>query len=498
MKRNLLISACVGLACSALPASAQISRLTHDVDYAVEMSGTASSGDYAPFWLTSNRYGLSSVENNSGYIRGRVQRSTQADSTRLWRVGYGLDLAIPANYTSKAVVQQFYFDVDLRAFRLSVGAKERGESLKNAALSSGGLTQSVNARPVPQVRVELPDFWAIPGTHNWLAVKGHLAYGLFTDNRWQRETHPEGALYSANALYHSKAGFLRIGNEKKFPLSFIGGLEMSAQFGGEAWNLGRRTDDPTFDNSHVNMGHGFKSFWHAFIPGGSDAFDGAYLNNEGNQLGSWHFQLNWKGKDWNLKAYAEHFFEDHSQMFLEYGWKDMLWGVEATLPKNPFVSTVLYEHLRTTDQTGGLYHDATPELGIQISGLDNYYNHSFYGAWQHWGQAMGNPLLLSPVYNENGEIKFKHNRITAHHFGLSGQPLPELSYRLLFSHVRSLGSYEVPNIKPQFANYFMAQADYAPRHFHGLSFSAAVGSNGGSLIGNSFGGMLTLRKTGHF
>ena len=32
----------------------------------------------------------------------------------------------------------------------------------------------------------------------------------------------------------------------------------------------------------------------------------------------------------------------------------------------------------------------------------------------------------------------------------------------------------------------------------GLSFSAAVGSNGGSLIGNSFGGMLTLRKTGRF
>lgn len=113
MKKNFLISACVGFACSALPASAQISRLTHDVDYAVEMSGTASSGDYAPFWLTSNRYGLSSVENNSGYIRGRVQRSTQADSTRLWRVGYGLDLAVPANYTSKAVVQQFYFDVAL-------------------------------------------------------------------------------------------------------------------------------------------------------------------------------------------------------------------------------------------------------------------------------------------------------------------------------------------------------------------------------------------------
>ena len=34
--------------------------------------------------------------------------------------------------------------------------------------------------------------------------------------------------------------------------------------------------------------------------------------------------------------------------------------------------------------------------------------------------------------------------------------------------------------------------------FAGSAALAAVGSNGGSLIGNSFGGMLTLRKTGHF
>ena len=498
MKKKTHAMVLLALVSSMLPSMAQVRRLGSNVENNVEMSGTASTGSYAPFWLTSNRYGLSSVENNSGYIRAGVYRDEKADSTRHWRIGYGLDCAIAANYTSTSVVQQCYVDVGLRAFRLSVGAKERGEELKNAMLSSGGLTQSTNARPVPQVRLELPDFWDIPGTHHWLAVRGHLAYGLFTDNSWQRNTHPEGAIYSANALYHSKAGFLRIGNEARFPLSFIGGLEMSAQFGGEAWNIGQRTDDPNFDNTHVNMGHGFKSFWHAFVPGGSDAFDGAYLNNEGNQLGSWHFQLNWKGKNWNLKAYAEHYFEDHSQMFLQYGWKDMLWGVEATLPRNPWVTTVLYEHLRTTDQTGGLYHDATAELPVQISGLDNYYNHSFYGAWQHWGQAMGNPLLLSPVYNENGEIKFKQNRVTAHHFGISGQPLPELAYRLLFSHIRSLGSYEKPNLNPQFANYFMAQADYAPRHFHGLSFSAAIGTNGGNLIGHSFGGMLTLRKIGIF
>lgn len=482
----------------ALPAAAQVGRLGHDVTYSVEMSGTASGGDFAPFWLTANRYGLSSVENNAGYLRGSISRSAEADSLRKWRIGYGIDLAVPAGYTSNFVIQQLYADVQLKALRLSVGAKERPEALKNAALSSGGLTYSTNARPIPQVRLELPQFWNIPGTHNWLAIKGHVAYGLYTDNAWQRNTHPEGGIYSANSLYHSKAGFLRVGNTQRFPLTFTGGLEMAAQFGGEAWNVAKRDDDPDFDNSHVYVGHSLKSFWNAFIPGGSDASDGNYLNSEGNQLGSWHFQLAWQGKGWSLKAYAEHFFEDHSQMFLEYGWKDMLWGVEATLPRNPFVTTVLYEHLRTTDQTGGLYHDATDALPVQISGVDNYYNHSIYGAWQHWGQAIGNPLLVSPVYNADGGITFRHNRVTAHHFGLAGRPLPTLGYRLLFSHVRSLGTYTVPTTDPVFGNFFMIEADYAPRNFFGLSFSAALAGNGGDLLGSGTGGMISVRKTGLF
>ena len=489
------------LAASALCLSeghAQVGRLTHDVGYSVEMSGTASSGDYAPFWLTANRYGLSSVENNSGYVRAGIFRQTEADSLRNWRIGYGADIAVPANYTSNFVIQQLYADFQFKALRLSIGSKERAEELKNAALSSGGMTYSTNARPIPQVRLELPDFWNIPKTGGWLAIKGHVAYGMYTDNSWQRDFHGEGGNYSANSLFHSKAGFLRIGNTDKFPLTFTGGLEMYAQFGGEAWNVLARGDDPNFDNSHVEMGSGIKDFWNVFVPGGSDATDGNYTNSEGNLLGSWHFCLNWQGKGWALKAYAEHYFEDHSQMFLEYGWKDMLWGVEATLPDNPFVTTVLYEHLRTTDQTGGVYHDATDILPVQISGLDNYYNHNIYGAWQHWGQAIGNPLLVSPVYNEDGTIGFLHNRITAHHFGIAGQPLPELGYRLLFTHIRSLGTYTRALTNPAYGNYFMLEANYAPRNFYGISFSGAFGTNGGDLLGSSTGGMLTIRKTGVF
>ncbi len=493
-----LLAACFLLLVGTLAVQAQFARLGKDVRYGLELNGTVAKGDYAPFYLTANRYGLSSLNESSGYVRAGIMRGVEADSARRWRIGYGADVAVAAGFTSTFVVQQLYADMQYKDLRLSVGAKERASELKNEALSSGGMTSSANARPVPQVRIELPDFWKIPGTRDWLAIKGHLAYGRFTDDNWQEGFHKDGTLYSANVLYHSKAGFLRVGNKQKFPLTFTGGLEMYTQFGGEAWNVIPRHDDPNFDNTHVQAGNGLESFWNVLVPGGRDASDGDYANSEGNKLGSWHFQLEWHGKGWGIKAYAEHYFEDHSQLFLEYGWKDMLYGVELSLPENPVAHSFLYEYLRTTDQTGGVYHDKTDKLPVQISGIDNYYNHNFYGGWQHWGQAMGNPLMLSPIYNKDGTIMFKHNRIRAHHFGIAGQPLPELGYRALFSHVKSLGTYAAPLTNPAYGNCFMLELDYAPRHFHGLSFTGTFATNGGSLTGNSKGGMLTIRKSGIF
>ena len=41
------------------------------------------------------------------------------------------------------------------------------------------MVESNNARPIPQIRLEVPDYVAIPGTHKWLHLKGHIAYGRF-------------------------------------------------------------------------------------------------------------------------------------------------------------------------------------------------------------------------------------------------------------------------------------------------------------------------------
>ncbi len=504
--KSLLLTAAATV-CS-LPATAQMSRLTHDLEYRAELSSTLSNGDFAPFWLTANRYGLSSVENNSGYLRGGLFRPIEADAARNWRIGFGADIAVPVNYTSDFVVQQLYADVQYKLIRLTVGQKEYAPELHNPHLSSGGMTEGINARPIPQVRVSLPEFWTIPGTKNWVAIKGHLAYGAFTDGKWQQEFTAGDVKphYTRHTLYHSKAGYLRIGNTDKFPVTITGGFEMVAQFGGEAWNVTPRDDDFSgFDPSYVEMANGPKAFWDAFIPGGEDASDGDYANIAGNHLGSYLLSLKYHGKGWSARAYAEHFFEDHSQLYPGYGWWDMLYGIEIELPRNPFVSTFLYENFDTRDQTGGLYHDKNHLLPIAIAGTDNYYNHSTFSGWQHWGQAIGNPLITSPIYNPSvtwysdtgkGRLWFADNRVTAHHFGLAGQPHKEWNYRLLFTHIKSLGTYAIPRPDPVYGNYFLCEIGYQPRWAKGLTIIAAAATNGGDLVGSSQGGMLTLRYNG--
>ena len=216
---------------------AQVERLGEDVQYGFSMRGTSGGGDNAPFWFSNNRYGLGPIDNHTVQARAYIKRDAEADSLRFWRIGYGADLVAGYGNQSEFNIQQLYFDVQWKMLRLSLGQKERASELKNEELSTGGMTLGINARPLPQVRLELPEFWAIPGTKGWFAVKAHIAYGMYTDNRWQRNWNAgTNNLYTKNSLFHSKALLMKIGNVKKFPLTLTWGLEMACQFGGRGYN----------------------------------------------------------------------------------------------------------------------------------------------------------------------------------------------------------------------------------------------------------------------
>lgn len=468
-----------------------------DFQYRVEMAGTVSSGTYAPLWLTANRFGMESEKPNSGYLRAGLEWHRQL--RRGWRIDAGLDLAGGVKQTSDFWIQQAYADISWKMLTLSIGSKERmGFPLeKNSELTSGWMAEGPNMRPIPQVRAEIKDYLSIPGTRNWVAFKGHLAYGSFTDSYWQKDFCGVNQTYTKNALYHSKSLMFRLGNKEKLPVEFEFGLFMATQFGGDQY---QKLPDGTSQLT-VDMPDGVKAYWHAFFPtaGGSDTPAGEQVNVEGNMLGSWNFALNYYWGDWKIRATLDHYFEDHSQMFWEYGrWKDGQLGIELYLPKNKWVSAVLWEGISTKDSSGPILYDGFwgSFSDLQMSGGDSYYNNYIYKAWQHYGQGIGNPLLVGPAYNADGSIAFKSNRMKAQHVGISGQPSDEWKWRILASYARHWGTYETPfdKVRKQFSS--MAEVTYLPQWAQGWSVSATFGMDRGNYLGNSTGGMITIRKTG--
>lgn len=232
-------------------------------------------------------------------------------------------------------------------------------------------------------------------------------------------------------------------------------------------------------------------------------------------------RLNFDYENWYLGFYAEHYFEDQSAMFhldydgygtgdnwnvkekrryLLYSLKDMMLGMELKLKGNRlYVNDIVFEYLYSKYQSGPIYHDRNVNISDHIGGNDNYYNHSIFTGWQHWGQVMGNPLYTSPIYNGDGIIEVKNNRFYAFHLGIGGEPSYDLSYRLLATYQRGFGQYNNPYPDPRDNISVMAEALYTfaeGTRLDGWSVKAAFGMDKGKLLGDNYGVQLTVTKRG--
>ena len=511
--------------------------LLRETVVSAEISATTSTGDYAPLWLSANRYGLSSVRPHSAYLRAAIERDIVNDSARDWRFGYGLDLALAAAHERTGILQQAYIQGAWKKITLTIGAKQRTMATQNAELASGALAMGINARPIPQVRLDI-DWFPFPWTRRWWQWRLYGAFGWTTDGRWQQQWVRPGERYARHTRYHEKALFWRFGREDIFPLTFDFGLQMATQFGGDSYNIKTtRINDNQYSDYHYDSG--LKAYWQALTQQGSDNTDGTNPNVAGNTLGSYVMQLRYQGPRWQARAYWERFFEDHSMLTLQYGIRDMLVGAEVTAPRNPYVTSAVVEYMGSTDQSGPIFHDETPNMPVKIAGRDDYYNHNLYAGWQHYGQPIGNPFITAPLYNKalaasyNGPtanadaptsptpvkgqasptaLRFYNNRVRAWHMALAGDPAPQWHWRAMASITRNWGSYAYPQPEVMSQQYFMAEATFSlpqatsralpsARHdagsapFTGWQFSLALGLDHGDLIGNSFGAQLTIRKS---
>ncbi len=490
--------------------------LGKDISYRVEAASTFSEGQ-TPLWLNANRYGLSSLKEGNGYLRASVIRPLRSDSLRRWGLGYGVDLAAPYNFTSNFVVQQAFVEGRWLHGAISIGSKEWPMELKNNFLSSGSQTLGINARPVPQVRLALPEYWTLPFAHGWIHLKGHIAYGRMTDDGWQHDVTSKESRYADDVLYHSKAAYLKIGNEEKFcPFSIVLGVEAASLFGGTAY-----VPDGEGGMTEIRGERGFKAYFNALTFGGSDVGETTYQNAQGDQLGSWLIRLNLDYDEWAIGIYGDKFFEDHSAMFaldydgygsgeewnekkrhhyVLYSAKDMMLGAELNLRTARWINDIVFEYLYTKYQSGPIYHDHTETISDHIGGKDNYYNHSIYTGWQHWGQVMGNPLYRSPIYNTDGTISVKDNRFMALHLGFDGHPWEDFTYRALITYQEGLGTYDEPYLKKHHDVSFLLEGryDFEVKPLNGWSVKLGYGMDFGAILGNSYGVQLSIVKAGIF
>ena len=461
--------------------------------YLVETSGLVANGNFAPFWFTANKYGTLGNENKQ--ILQKVGISYNRMISRHWKIDTGLELMGGKDLVSNFWIHQAYLDFTWKDLTISIGSKERqgGPLDKNAKLTGGWMVESSNARPIPQVRMELKDYLTIPLTKQWLAIKGHIAYGALIDGRWQENFVGSNQEFTKNTLYHSKSLMFRIGNRGKFPVEFELGIVTAAQFGGKRF---LKNEDGSIEVVK-DMPNGVKEFFKILIPKQKSTL----ANITGNHCGSWNFALNTYLDEWKVRTYMEHFFEDHSQMFWQYGrWKDGLLGIEIAPAKNPWIKAIVWEGMYTKNQTTPVLYDGAghsfPDL--QMSGNDHYYNNHEYLGWQYYGSTLGHPFLSGPLYNSDRSNEIKSTRVRSNHLGISGSPTSEWNWRFLSSFCRHWGTYRKPLDKQRKQFSGLLEVTYQPKWTKGWSASIAYGMDRGNYLGNSTGGLFTLRKIGGF
>ena len=456
------------------------------LDIKIESAGTLTDGDYAPFWITSNKYGIGSETRNKGYLKTGLFASKNLFDNKL-NVSIGTDILVSDNIQDNFYFHQLYADLKYRSLGLSIGAKERSNPFKNKDLSTGGLTLSNNARPIPQIEAGFPTFVEIPYTNGYMQIQGGISYGRFNDDKYKIPYAGDGS-YAENVLYHRKYAYFKI--EKKSPWSFVLGLEMDTQWGGDFYDK----------NGHRSSSSaGIKDFFKIITPmsGGSESNGTDQINIQGNVYGSWHFILNYKKENYSIKTYHEHYYDDHSGMFFK-NMPDGIYGLELNWNKKQIISSVLLEYIHTKNQSGPFLFDKSNNIPIQVSAGDNYYNHVDYISITNHGFVLGNPLLTSPIYNNKRTLQVLNTRLSAFHGGVSGYLTNDLKYKTLLTYSKSWGTPFIPSrqIRTQFSS--MLEMEYTPTKIEGWAFTGALAYDDSStIVGDNLGFQLKISKLFH-
>jgi hypothetical protein len=469
--------------------------------YRAETFGSVATGDNTPFWILNQQWGIVPLDANNLYVRGSVSHEQVLNED--WSFDVGIDI-VGANtsVSGNPWLQQLYGRLNWKILRMDIGLREDYTSSLNARLSSGDFVKSNNARPIPEIKLSIPEYILVPYTKGNMYLKGDFAVGRYLDSRWKRETAlPDHQNYTEDIFSHHKSVYFRFGNiADKNRLQFTLGVDHMTQWGGKLYKYSGS------QYTIINQPQGLSDFLRVTIAkegsAQATASDHAYV--AGSQWGAYLLRFDYKltAKD-QLSVYTDHFFDDGSGMAFE-NYRDGLFGIEYKKAEKTWLSGAVFEYVYTKQQTGPIHHNMQMDdahrdkLRKKGNGCDNYYNNGDYvNGPSNFGYTLGTPLLLSPVYNRNSSIAFNSNRIIAFHLGVEGYLHRDLQYRLLLTNGQSWGRYFAPfkSVKKGFASQL--ELTYTPACVNGLSVQLSGAYDEGAFFGgDTFGGSITLRKQG--
>lgn len=446
--------------------------------YTASVSGVASTGQTAPFWLQTHRHGDIAAAPYSGNLTaGIIKPATRPNRwydydfalTLTGRLQSRTDAVMPAmntlgtGYTNLAYAHARLYIVDI-----TLGIRPEQYGVPDPLLSGGGLLYTYNAHPMPQVRIGVDEWTAFPGLYGYVEFRGGISHQWLADN-----------VYIRKGFVHHKWIGGRVGGRLPVNLSYE--FHHVAQWGGYSPRYG-------------DLGNDFRSFVNAFFvrSGGSMAND--QLNAQGNHIGSQILTLDVRGDGWKVSAYWNNIFEDGPIRLIGFGMnaRDGLWGIHITQTRWRYISGFTYEFLNTTDQSGP-FHDKD---GIVFGGADSYYCNSIYrNGWNYFYRTIGTPFITSPIYNTDGTVYTRNHIVQSHFVGVRGD-IFGYCYRVVGSYAKNYGdNNRAPHLLSTNTSLLLEVTKHVEKAW-GLDFGIALATDIGTQFGKQFGAMLTIRKTG--
>ena len=433
--------------------------------------GTASSADRLPFWLSANAYGT--VDRSAGNLGTRLSVARPFRSDDRFDYAFGADLLARASEHGTVYIHQLYGRIRYRKLQLTVGRREQMIGRVDTSRSLGSTTWSRNATPPPKISLSSDGYLSVPGTSDFLALKGYFAHGWLEDDRFVN-----------GALLHEKYVYLRLLPDD-FPVTAHAGITHHVQWGGTHPRLGTQ---PTGFGDWLNVVLGQRS------EGEDEPTDPV---GQSNHIATYDFSLSADLGGVEALAYREFYHEDTPSLLFRNPW-DGIWGLSLRRDdSSALVNALLWEHLRMTR------HNAKFSEG-QERGADRYYHHSRYaGGWVYEGRTLGTPML-TPNRTAPGVA---NTIVIAQHVALEGALSSHLSYRLFGTYSRNYGAQgicanadctrRVDGRTPRRDQWsFLAEVTGSLSERHGLSYEAAVGVDTGAFYDERGGARLGVTWRG--